>query len=112
MTDNGAEGGSLNALHEEIEIYLKRFDQADYVQMHDFTRYDLNNLATSMFDLEEGTQYQVMIRTVDDTEHVFDFTTKEEFNLPSAYDVTINVTNNIQLQNAIDSRLMLKLFKA
>ena len=92
--------------NETGRLFYKKNSETFYREGHPFVRYDANNLATSLFDLEENTNYDIKIDLYNSSgslvdENITSLRTKKEWTLPSTTR-TISVSNNVQLQNSIN----------
>jgi hypothetical protein len=92
--------------NESATIEYKKTTDSTYKQGHYFVRYDGNHMATSLFNLQNSTTYDIKI-TLSDPDGVSGtnpyyttVTTKAEFSLPTPLR-TVNVANQTDFDSAI-----------
>ncbi|MBI5324075.1 MAG: right-handed parallel beta-helix repeat-containing protein [Ignavibacteriae bacterium] len=92
--------------NEIATIEYKKTGSFDYKFGHDFTRYDGNHLATSLFKLDFNTVYDLRITLIDPdgvtgtNPYLTSVSTKAEFSIPTALRIV-----NVKDQNELDAAI-------
>ena len=94
---------SLNG-PESAKLFYKKKSESSYKEGHPFVRYDANHLATSLFDLTPGTEYDIKIELTNNLSKVESFNsvliTQDEWELSLPLRI-VNVKNDLELTAAI-----------
>jgi S-formylglutathione hydrolase FrmB/chitodextrinase len=94
--------------NEEGRLYIRRTGEGDtaWRECHPFVRYDANHMASSLFDLEMGEEYDARIELIDpdalNVQVTASFSTRREWTMPTQL-LPISVANSSELSEAINA---------
>ena len=100
---------SGNDFDETAKVYYKKTSSGSFQEGHELVRFDGNHMATSLFNLELGTSYDIKVDLLDPDSSTTStstttVSTQAEFSIPVALR-TVNVTNSAELNTAISGVL-------